>query len=98
MELKEAWKCYASGDQDALDAYQHLFPEPHNPNMPFAAFQQVVLKNMDATATEKELTTIEEFVETQYEQKMNEVECTWNALKVNKTQSEVDLERQYVGE
>jgi hypothetical protein len=63
------WKLYIAANEAALDQYHHLFPTLHNPNMPFVAFQQVVLKEKVASATEEELAAIEEFINKHFEEK-----------------------------
>ena len=97
-ELVEDWKLYVAGDEDALNKYRHLFIGPHNPNLPFVAFQQVVLRDRMTSATEEELAEIEEFVAKHYEEKSNLAERPWHALKIDEAQSETDLERQYIAE
>ena len=78
--------------------YHHLFPALHNPRLPFVAFQQVVLKHRVAHATKEELSAIEEFISTRLQEKKDTEERPWSILKVDKSQSEVDLERQYIAE
>jgi len=56
-ELRQAWKLYISADDTTIKKYKHLFSQ-HNPKLPFVAFQQVVLKDKIATATEDELSVI----------------------------------------
>ena len=66
--------------------------------MPFIAFQQVVLKEKVANATEEELTSIEEYIETRFQEATELCEHPWRALKVDDAQEEIDLERQYAEE
>ena len=93
-----AWELYICGDNTILNEYHHLFSPVHNPDLPFVAFQQVVLRDKVATATEEELSVIDEYINTHYEEKKDQDERPWNALKVDEGQLEVDLERQYVAE
>ena len=97
-ELRNAWELYKKSDKATLDKYHHLFPALHNPNIQFVTFQQVVLKDRAASATEEELTLIEDFIDTYFQEKKEAEERPWNALKVDESQSEVDLERQYIAE
>ena len=95
-ELRSAWKLYGEGDEDVLSEYRHLFAQPHNPNMPFVAFQQAVFRDKISSATEEELSVIDEYINTHFEEKKDLVENPWNALKVNEAQSALDLERDYI--
>ena len=53
---------------------------------------------MVTTATEEELSAIREFIDKNYEEKMDQTERPWNALRVDEAQPEADLERQYIEE
>ena len=97
-ELHAAWKLYVSADEATLDKYHHLFPANHNPDLPFVVFQQVVLKEKVANTTEEELTSIEEYIETRFQEATELREHPWRALKVDDAQEEIDLERQYAEE
>lgn len=97
-ELREAWKLYTSADKATIDKYKHLFPSKHNPKLPFVSFQQVVLKDKITTATEDELNAIQEYIDTRFEEDLSRRERPWKALKVDDSQSDADLERQYVKE
>ena len=90
------WESYVHSDKVALDKSHHLFPAHHNPNLPFIAFQQVVLRDRASTFTEEELASIEEFISAQLEELRVQDERPWKLLKVDKAQSEVDLERHYI--
>lgn len=96
--MRAAWKLYIASDKATLEKYHHLFPARHNPDLQFVTFQQVVLRDKAATATEEELFSIEEFISKHLEKKREQDERPWNVLKVDEAQSEVDLERQYVEE
>ena len=95
-ELKAAWKRYTAGDKVILDKYHHLFPNLHNPHLPFVTFQQVILKDRVTSLTEEELSTIEEFIDANLEEKKDRDEHPWNMLKVDESESEIDLERRYI--
>lgn len=97
-ELQSAHKLYVSSHQATLDKYHHLFPARHNPNLPFVAFQQVVLRDKLTTISDEELSALEEFISTHHEEQKNQEERPWNTLKIDEVQSEFDLERQYVEE
>ena len=97
-ELQEAWALYVGGDEATVDKYNHLFPPPHNANLPFVAFQQIVLRDKVASATEEELSAIDEYINTHYEEKKDQQERPWNALKVDEEQEEDELERQYIAQ
>ena len=95
-ELQEAWALYVGGDEATVDKYNHLFPPPHNADLPFVAFQQIVLRDKVASATEEELSAIDEYINTHYEEKKDRHERPWIALKADDVQSEADLEKQYL--
>lgn len=97
-ELQSAHKSYIRSDKAALDKYRHLFPPRHNPNLPFVAFQQAVLRDKLTTISDEELLAIEEFISTHHAEQKDQEERPWNALKIDEVQSEFDLERQYVEE
>ena len=95
-ELQEAWTLYVGGDETTLDKYRNLFPPLHNPGLPFVAFQQTILRDRVASATEEELSAIDEYINTHYEEKKDRHERPWIALKADDVQSEADLEKQYL--
>ena len=97
-ELREAWKLYVAADEVALKEYHHLFPTLHNPDMPWVAFQQVVLRSRISSLTEEELSAVKEFIDATYEKKANIHSCPWLAKRIDDAQSEFDLEREYVAE
>ena len=97
-EIQVAWELYVRGDEATLNEYHRLFSPIHNPDLPFVAFQQAVLRDKVAAAMEEELSVIDEYINTHYEEKKDQDERPWNALKVDEGQSEVDLERQYIAE
>jgi hypothetical protein len=96
-DLHKAHKLYISADQATIQEYKHLLPQ-HNPKLPFVTFQQTILKDKVAMATEEELSVIQEFIDTRFEEDTNRCERPWQALKIDDSQSELDLERQYVKE
>lgn len=49
-------------------------------------------------ATEEELRTIQDFIDTCFQEDTDRRERPWQALKTDDSQSDVDLERQYVNE
>ena len=87
------WRLYVATDKATLDKYHHLFPTIHNPQLPFVVFQQVVLKHKVAYATEEELSAVEEFINMHLQEKKDLEKYSWSILKVDESQSEVDLER-----
>ena len=97
-ELQEAWTLYVGGDETTLNKYCNLFPPLHNPSLLFIAFQQTVLRDRVASATEEELSAIDEYINTHYEEKKDQQERPWNALKVDEEQEEDELERQYIAQ
>ena len=90
------WESYIRSEKVALDKYHHLFPARHNPNLPFITFQQVILRDRASTFTEEELASAKQFISAQLEEVRVQDECPWKLLKVNKAQSEVNLERRYI--
>lgn len=97
-KLVRAWKLYKSADEDTVSTYKHLFPSTPNPKMPFVTFQQAVIKEEIATATEEDLVAIQEYIDTRFEADTKLRERPWEALKVDELQENVDLERRYVKE
>jgi len=97
-ELYTAWKAYVAADQTTIEKYKDLLPNTHNPDLPFVAFQQYILKDKVTRATEEELTAIQEFIETRYQEETDRLERPWRALKTDDTQLDVELERQYINE
>jgi len=66
--------------------------------MPFVAFQQTILRHKVTSTTRDELDTLEEFIGTRFEEETKLRERPWTALEVDGSQSEIDLERQYISE
>ena len=97
-ELYGAWKLYCSGDEDIITTYSNLFPPKNNPNLPFVAFQQVVLKDRLTAATEGEKAAIQELIDARFEEDSKLRECPWEASKVNDLQTSAELQRAYVQE
>lgn len=97
-ELRAAWKLCVASDEATLDKYRHFFPKYQNPGLPFVAFQQAVLREKVATATEEQLSAIEKFIDECFEEEQDLRERPWNALKVTEAQSDADLERRYMEE
>ena len=97
-ELHAAWKGYIAGDEATLEKYHHLFPAQHNPGLPYVAFQQVVLKHKVATLTEEELSTINEFIDNQFQEAEELREQPWRTSVVDGVQPDTDAERQYIEE
>jgi len=97
-ELHRAWKLYIAADEATVKAYEHLFPANHNPKLPFVTFQQAIFKEKITVATEDELATIQEFIDTCFERDTQLRERLWEALKVDDLQEDVELERNYVKE
>ena len=95
-ELCKEWRLYVSADKDTIQKYQHLLPVQHNPKLPFIAFQQVILRNKVTTATEEELDAIQEFINAHFQEDVDCCERLWQMLKVNDSQLDIDLERQYI--
>jgi len=95
-DLYAAWKLYSSGDEVTINGYAHLFPSNHNPKLPFVTFQQALLKDKFAMASEEELTAVQEFIDVCLEEDNKLRECPWETLKVDDLQTPVDLQRGYV--
>lgn len=95
-ELREAWKLYTSADKATIEKYQHLFPANYNPNPRFVTFQQTILREKAATASEEELSAIQEYIDTRFQDDTNLRKNPWEALRVDDTQLDIDLEREYV--
>lgn len=85
-----------SRDEAVVEKYQHLFPANHNPNLPYVAFQQVVLRDKLATATEEELRVIQERIDKRFEKDTALRKRPWGEEEADDVQSNVDLERQYI--
>ena len=96
--MHAAWKSFTNAEEATVEKYKHLFPSNHNPNLPFVAFQQVVLREKTATATVEELNTLHEFIDTRFQEDTDRRERPWEVLRIDDSQSDVDLQRQYVEE
>ena len=55
-----------------------------------------MLRDKVSSATEEELSAINEYINTYYEEKKDRHERPWTALKVDDVQSEADLEKEYM--
>lgn len=95
-ELKTAYRLYTTGDADTLLKYGHLFPGPRKSGLEFVTFQQVVLKDRVSTLTEEELSEVDEWIEDHYQKLKDGEDRPWKVLKVDESQSELDLKQQYL--
>lgn len=94
--IHRAWKLYSNGDETVIKTYAHLFPAKHNPNLPFVTFQQVTLRDKLTTASEEELSAVQELIDARFEEDTRLRERPWEASKVDDIQTSVDMERAYV--
>jgi hypothetical protein len=97
-ELRAAHGRYISGDKLTCDKYKHLFPGAHNPGMLLVTFQQAVLKEIIGSVSEEEVAEIEKYISDRYQKDQDLHERPWVAMRVNDSESDLDLERQYVTE
>ena len=95
-ELREAWDLYIANDKATVNKYKHLFPQPHNPSLMFVTFQQAVIREKVACILEEEEAELREYIDTRFQKEKNVRENPWMALKADDTQSDHNLEGQYV--
>jgi hypothetical protein len=96
-ELHDDWKLYVAGDEATVTKYKDLFTRRKR-GVPFVTFQQAVIDKRLVDATEQELAALDAFIETRYEHDVELREHPWQALKVDDSQLEIDLEKQYLEE
>jgi hypothetical protein len=94
--LKAEWRRYAAAEKEAFDKYHHLFTRDHNPRIEFVAFQQIVLKDMISTFSEEEQAAIDRFIDERFQQAKGQEDRPWDALRVNESQLDSDLKKQYL--
>ena len=97
-ELHGAWKLWISGDEATTERFKHLLPAKHNPKLPFVSFQQVVLREKVDTATEEDAASIQEYINTRFQEESERRSRPWQALKIDDSQLELELARCYVQE
>jgi hypothetical protein len=89
--LHESWEAFLEGDA----THSHLFPNRDPKTLKFVVFQQAVIKSQISTISEDELRRVEEYIEKRFTEDTEIYENPWKALKVDETQTDADLERQY---
>ena len=97
-ELRSEWERFKAGDEQTVDKYHHLFPEPVSANMKFVTFQQAILKERIPLMTEEESQEVQKLIETRLQEERNLHDNPWQALKVDTTQSDAELKRRYIAE
>jgi hypothetical protein len=97
-ELLNAWKLFVAGDEATDAKHQHLFRTQRTAKLPFVAFQQAVIGERLAGATEAEITALDVYIEQRFQHDVDIREHPWQALKVSDIQSEVELQRQFLEE
>lgn len=96
MELCKDWVAFTKGDATTLKVYGHMFPNLEPASVKFVTFQQVVLRDRMATITEDESLQVEEYIKTHFQEETELHDSPWQMMKVDETQTDVDLEKQYV--
>lgn len=91
--LHGEWKRYVSADETTVNKYKHLFPAQHNPKLPFVAFQQAYFRDKIPLITEDERNIIDAFIESRFQEETELRERPWRTLKLDESQSDVDLQR-----
>ena len=94
-ELRDEWTAFNNDDANTVETYDHLFPNRQSHAIKFVVFQQAVLKERMPTMTADELRQVEELIEKRFEEDTNLRDHPWKAMKVDETQEDVDLEKQY---
>ena len=105
-ELREEWAAFIKNDEEAVEAYGHLFPNRDSKPIKFIAFQQAVLKQKMPTITEDESHQVKEFIDARFEEFIDACfeednrlrDQPWQAMKVDEAQMDADLEREYFTE
>ena len=78
----------------AIKAYSHLLPNLVLVSIKFITFQQALKERMPKIS-EDERHQVEAFIETCFEEDSNLHDQPWQAMKVDESQMDVDLEKQY---
>ena len=97
-ELREEWAAFIENDEEAVEAYGHLFPNRDSKPIKFVAFQQAILKQKMPTITEDESRKVKEFIDARFEEDNWLRDQPWQAMKVDEAQTDADLEREYFAE
>lgn len=93
-ELREAYRLYIAGDEEALKKYQPLFRSHPTKELPFVSFQQVVLKHKGLSA--EELSAVNDFIDKRLEDRKTSAERPWDALKTDESQTNTELKRKFI--
>ena len=96
-ELYDAWNLYVAGDEAMVIKYKHLFTR-RKTKVPFVTFQQAIITERLTDATEEEKAALDLFIEKRFERDVEVRERPWQALKIDDSQLEADLEKQYLEE
>ena len=94
-KLREQWSAFAKGDKAAIKAYSHLLLNLVPASIKFVTFQQALLKERMPKISEDKRHQVEAFIETCFEEDSNLHDQPWQAMKVDESQTDVDLEKQY---
>ena len=97
-KLHGEWTAFVENDEEAVKTYGHLFPSRDSKVIKFVAFQQAVLKQKMPTITKDESRQVEEFIEARFEEDNRLRDQPWQAMKVDKAQTDADLEKEYFAE
>jgi hypothetical protein len=95
-ELRSEWEDLKAGDEGAVNKYRHLFQLPLAANMKFVTFQQAVLKERMHSITEEESQEVQKLIETRLQEDTTLYNNPWQSLKVDSTQSDIELKKQYI--
>lgn len=95
-ELQNEYKLYRTADEATLNKYQHLFPAGFNPAIKFLVFQQIILKERVLSAPAEEVSAVEAFINERYEEQTRRAEYPWTASRTDESQTDAELERDYV--
>jgi hypothetical protein len=79
----------------AVDAYGQLFPNREPAAVHWVTFQRAVLRERMPRITEDESRKVEEFIETRFKEDNDLRDQPWQVMKVDESQTDVDLEKQY---
>lgn len=94
-ELHKEHELYKAADKATLNKYQHVFTT-FNPKIQFLNFQQAILKEKVLSLSAEELSDLQDFIDETCKDRTNLIEHPWSALRTDESQTEAELERQYI--
>jgi hypothetical protein len=95
-DLRSEWELFTGDDPETVNKYRHLFPPRDSNQMKFVTFQQGVLKDRMPSITEEESCKVQELIDVRFEADTKLHENPWQAMKVDDTQDDADLQKRYL--